>query len=103
MPECFKEFITELVLLVPVIILAGLGGIVNYLNRPRAEFSIWWLAVGLITAIFVGIVIHYLLQATTWPDGIQAAVVSLSGYASRDVLYILKARLIKNVCRGDLP
>ena len=100
MPECFKHLVFELL---PVAFLAAFGGAVSYLNRPREDFSIWWLLVGLMTAIFVGLVVHYLLESTTWPDGVQAAVVSLAGYASRDVLYILKARFIRAICKGRLP
>ncbi len=88
--EHLKEAWESLIALIPVIFLAAVGGAVSSLNRPKDEFSWWFFLIGIVTAVFVGLVIHFLLQTTDLQDGIQSAAIAISGYASRDVLYLLK-------------
>ncbi len=102
MPEYFKEMAIEAVRLTPVVLLSILGGAVASLNRPKDEFSWWYMLIGLLTAVFCGLVMHYLLQPTSLHDGIKTAAISISAYASRDVLYLLKIRLLKSIKKGDV-
>ncbi|MCP4683385.1 MAG: hypothetical protein GY864_13725 [Desulfobacterales bacterium] len=95
MPDCMREFLTELAKLAPVVFLSVFGGVVSYINKPKDEFSWCFMLVGVVTAAFVGIVVHYLLQSTSFPPGIKSAAIAVSGYASRDVLFLLKKRLLK--------
>ena len=97
MPECLKEFMVEALRLAPVLFLSVLGGVVAQINRPREQFSWWWLLVGIIVAAFVGLVVHLLLQSTSFPPGIKGAACAISGYASRDVLSILKKRFLRSL------
>ncbi len=97
MQPYLKQLVMDLLQLLPVLLLSALGGAVAYLNKPKSEFSWWFLLIGIITAGFVGLVVHFLLQSTSWPAGVQASAVAISGYASRDVLFLLKARLLRTV------
>ncbi len=97
MPDCLREFLAEAAKLAPVLFLSVLGGVVAQINRPREQFSWWWLLVGVVAAAFVGIVVHLLLVSTSFPPGVKSAAIAVSGYASRDVLSILKKRFIKGL------
>ena len=101
-PDCFKQMFLELLQLLPVLILSAMGGAVAYLNKPKEHFSWLFLFVSLMTAAFVGIVVHYLLQSTTWHPGVQSATIAISGYASRDVLFLLKGFLLKQIKKRTL-
>ncbi len=100
MPEWVQELITESGKLLPVLFFAILGGIVNQINRPREQFSWWWLLVGIVTAAFVGIVVHLLLEPTSFPSGLKSATIGISGYASREVLSLLKKRVLRRLKKG---
>lgn len=97
MPECFRDCLDAAVKLAPVILLSVLGGVVSQLNQPKEQFSWWWMAVGIITAAFVGLVVHFLLQSTGFNPGFKSAVIAISGYTSRDVLVLLKTRFLKRL------
>jgi len=97
MPDCIRECIDAAIKLVPVILLSVLGGVVSQLQRKKEEFSWWWLLVGIITAAFVGLIVHFLLQTTAFPDGLKSAVIAISGYASRDVLILLKEKFLNRL------
>lgn len=94
MPDCLREFLSELIALTPVILLSVFGGVVSYINTPKRYFSWWFMLVGVVTAAFVGLVVNFLLATTSLPDGIKSAAIAVSGYASRDVLFLLKSRLL---------
>ncbi|MCP3943229.1 MAG: hypothetical protein GY710_17320 [Desulfobacteraceae bacterium] len=97
MPEYLRNFFSELSLLIPVALLSILGGVVNYINKPKEQFSLWIMLAELITALFVGLVVHFLLQSTSLPPGIKSAVIALSGYVSRDVLFLLKRFFLSKI------
>jgi len=95
MPDFLKEIVTGFGKLLPVLLLSATGGAVAYLNKPKEQFSFWFLLIGTLTAAFVGVIVHLLLQSTGFPEGIKSAAIAISGYASRDVLFLLKVRLLK--------
>ncbi|MCK5541707.1 MAG: phage holin family protein [Desulfobacterales bacterium] len=96
-PICFKQMLFDLLQVLPVLLLSAIGGGVAYLNSPKKDFSWVFLFISLITAAFVGFIVHCLLQSTSFTPGLQAAIVAVSGYASRDVLVLLKGFLLKQI------
>jgi hypothetical protein len=97
MPDCLKEMLEAGARLAPVVLLAVFGGVVNYINKPREQFSWWFLLVEIGTAAFAGLVVTLLLQSTSFPPGLKGAVIAVSGYASRDVLYLLRVKVLKEM------
>ena len=95
MTDCFKSLVEGLLNMVPVLSPPAVGGAVAYLNGSRESFSWFALVLGMLTAMFVGWVVYLLLQTTTFHPALQSAVVSVAGYSSRDVLQLLKRKLIK--------
>lgn len=83
-------FITSIV---PVIILAMLGGIVRSVQAGRYG----WRAVlfAALSAGFTGVIVSLLLQSSGLPTGVQAALVGVAGYASGEILKILSYRLCR--------
>lgn len=102
MPENLKTFLDSGLRLLPGVGLAVLGGIVAQLYRPRDQFSWWWLLVGALAAAFVGCVVGLFLEPAAFPGSIKCAIAATSGYASRDVLFIIKRRFIRHL-KKELP
>ncbi|MCP4021576.1 MAG: hypothetical protein GY729_07025 [Desulfobacteraceae bacterium] len=102
MPEWIKELVNNFWPILTVVGLPAIGGAVSYLNKSKKEFSLWSLCVGMLTAGFVGLVVHYLLQSMNMHMGVKSAIIGISGYASRDVLLLLKTRLIKAAAKKEV-
>lgn len=77
----------------PLAILAALGGVVRTMQAGRCGLKA--VSVAAVSAGFAGLVVHLLLQNSGLPNGVQAAMVGISGYASGELLKILAVR----VCR----
>ena len=77
--------------LIPVITLAGFGGVTNTLaGKKREEKYSFKIAIPeIIIAIFCGLVIHYILLEFHVSDNLRTAAIALAGYSARGVLMIL--------------
>lgn len=95
MPVCLKSLLDAIVGLFPILGPPVVGGAVAYLSETKAQFSWRSLAVGMLMAGFVGWVVYQILQTTALHPALQSAVVSISGYSSRDALNLLKRRFLK--------
>lgn len=85
--------------LTPVLVLSGLGGVVRMLNTNGRRFSVARYMAGITTAIFAGIVLHYLLMDFGVPTGLSHAAIAIVGYVSRDFLEIVSDRLLARTKR----
>lgn len=97
MIPALKAYAEEAVRLMPVIFISALGGAVACLNKEKQRFSWVFLGIGILTAAFAGILVHCLLLDAPLPDGVKSAAIGISGYASNDVLMLLKRKLLTKV------
>lgn len=97
MIPALKTYIEEGIRLMPVIFISALGGAVACLNTEKQRFSWVFLGIGILTAAFAGILVHCLLVDAPLPEGVKSAAIGISGYASNDVLVLLKKKLLKKV------
>lgn len=81
--------------IVPVIILAMLGGVVR--SVQAGSYGLRAVLFAAISAGFTGVIMSLLLQHSGLPNGVQAALVGVSGYASGEILKILAYRLCRMV------
>ncbi|MCK5312914.1 MAG: phage holin family protein [Desulfobacteraceae bacterium] len=92
-----KETVDVFMSLMPVVVLSAVGGAVAYLNDQGKNFSWFFFLIGIVTAGFVGVVVHFLLLSTGFSPGLKSAAIAISGYASREVLGVLKNRILRKV------
>jgi TctA family transporter len=78
---------------VPAALLAALGGVVRALRLGRCGMKA--VAVAAVSSAFAGVLVHLMLDMTSMPMSLKAAMVGTSGYASGELLKILAVR----VCR----
>ena len=90
-----NEFLDGLLSIVPVVCPPAIGGAVAYLNQANGRFSVKSLVLGMVTAGFVGWIVYLILQTTSFHPALKSAVVGMSGYSSRDMLNLMKRRLLK--------
>ena len=83
--------------LIPIFVLSGLGGIVRLLNTRGLKFSVGRYLAGISTAVFAGVVLHYLMLDFSVPMGLRHACIAIVGYVSRDFLEIVSDRLLKKI------
>jgi len=98
--------------LLPPIVLAILGGIVKALLARRATNCSWpRMLVGVLVDVvvngmvagFVGALVGLSLQGTGWSQGVQWALIGLSGFLGADLLKVVAARWLDTVKRCELP
>ena len=99
-----KEWIETICISLPAVTVAILGGALSYLSSRTGDrrFSWYWFIVGTAGAGFVGIIMHCALGAYDIRPGIKSAIIGISGYASNDVLLIVKKRFLDGLRRGLL-
>ena len=90
-----KDLIGGLIEAIPVVGPPAIGGAVAYLNQANDRFSVKSLVLGMVTAGFVGWIVYLILQTTSFHPALKSAVVGMSGYSSRDMLHLMKRRLLK--------
>lgn len=79
--------------------LSLLGGLVKWARGGRC--SVWQLLVSLITAGFVGVLVHLVLSGTDIAPSIQAAVTGVCGFSAGDLLTIASRRACAFVAALD--
>lgn len=98
--------------LMPPLGLAILGGIVKALVGRKRSACTWWrllletlldMLVNGVVAGFVGALVGLCLQGTGWSQGVQWALIGLSGFLGADLLKVLAARWLETVKKCDLP
>ncbi len=98
--------------LAPPLGLAILGGIVKALVGRKRSACTWWrllletlmdVVVNGVVAGFVGALVGLCLQGTSWSQGVQWALIGLSGFLGADLLKVLAARWHETVKKCDLP
>ena len=91
--ELLTDYRDVLAGIVPVALLAALGGVVRSMQCGKTGLKA--VAIAAISAGFAGVTVNWLLAETGLPVGVRAALVGLSGYSSGELLKILSARLCK--------
>lgn len=102
--DWLKDWVETICISLPAVTVATLGGVVSYLSTRTKDnrFSWYWFVVGAFGAGFVGIITHCALEAYDINQGIKSAVIGISGYASNDVLLLVKKRFLDNLRKGLL-
>lgn len=96
MPVCIKSMLETIVGLIPILGPPTIGGAVAYLNETNKENFSWRsLVLGMLTAGFVGWICAQVLQTTNLNPNLEVAIVSISGYSSRDAINLFKRRFLK--------
>ncbi len=80
-----------------VLVLAGLGGFVNYMHKIRHGKARPWTIIEFIgelaTSAFVGLLTFYLSQAAGFSSLITAALVGISGHMGSRALFLFEITL----------
>lgn len=77
-----------------VFLLSAFGGFIRILNRqdPLTPFMFF---AGITTAIFTGMLTHFILLEYGVSENLRAVAISLSGFTSRDLLQICASKFLE--------
>jgi len=107
MPEKDPDNVSWLLQLVPMIfavLLAALGGAIQYLNkidRNGTAFSFVKLLIEIATSGFVGIVSFELCDAAGFSWQITAALVAISGHMGARAIVLIETQVIRRFTNGN--
>lgn len=96
-----KNFIENLLELIPVLGVAMLGGVTRTVaGKTRGEpYSLKIAIPEIIIAVFAGLLVHWITSEMKISEGYRTAAIALAGYSSRSILAICNAVFIDFVKR----
>lgn len=78
----------------PAMLIAAFGGLVNYMGKPKRNWSFSTFLAGILTAAFVGMLLSLMLDCVDIPSAMKAAIIAMGGHCSKDILIIIKRKLL---------
>ena len=81
---------------IPIIILSLFGALVRALNSKKRMRVAQYL-VKMVTGVFVGYLIFFLMADSKISDELKLAVIMLSGYCAGDILEIIVSKFIERL------
>ena len=66
--------------------MALVGGLGRALKCSRSDFTWMGFAFRILTAVFVSILVSFVMLEASYPPAIESAIIGLSGYLATDIL-----------------
>lgn len=98
----FQRTIEAVITVVPPMLIASFGGFIAVLNSKTKNRSLPYFLSGISTSAFVGLVVHWIMRHLAVSQDLSSAIICISGFASSDVLDILKEKVLAKFRSGSI-